>query len=466
MRSYLEIMLESLSDWRILEGTLETESVNFSAPRRSILVVDDEQSIRHALSGILSDEGYEPIFAADAEEALSLVAERNPALVLLDIWLPGMDGLAALQEIKSARPDIPVVMMSGHASIATAVRATHMGAADFIEKPLDLGNTLAAVDRALKGRSGVFGKGEPGLEDEVGVPAGQSIDPVVFKSQPMRGKALPQRTLAGTQILYGQGLHSGKKSGLVLEPLPANSGIHFASVSEPFIVPAHIDYVASTGFATTVKLGSTQAGTIEHLMSALCAYGITNLLVKCNGEVPVMDGSALEFCRVIEQAGIEEQSGEWYELAVNETFEVRGKGREFVRLEPADEGFHVDYTLSYPAPLGEQNFKFSLSDVESYKREIAPARTFGFVKDIGRLQQHGLALGGRFDNFVLFGDTGPLNGSLRFDNEPVRHKILDAIGDLYLMGRKLRGKLTACMTGHSDNAELLKKIRAKFGEAV
>lgn len=446
---------------------METSEVGYSATKRSILVVDDEQSIRHSLSGILSDEGYEVIFAADAEEALEIVATKNPALVLLDIWLPGMDGLAALQEMKTLRPELPIVMMSGHASIATAVRATHMGAADFIEKPLDLGNTLAAVDRALRGRSGVFGNGGDtvGLEDEVGVPTG-TIEPIVFRSQPMRGKVLPQKTLKGTSILYGQGLHSGKKSGLILEPLPANSGIHFASVSEPFIVPAHIDYVASTGFATTVKLGSTQAGTIEHLMSALCAYGITNLLVKCNGEVPVMDGSALEFCRVIEQAGIEEQSGEWYELAVTETFEVRGKGREFVRLEPADEGFHIDYTLSYPAPLGEQNFKFSLSDVESYKREIAPARTFGFVKDIGRLQQHGLALGGRFDNFVLFGDTGPLNGSLRFDNEPVRHKILDAIGDLYLMGRKLRGKLTACMTGHSDNAELLKKIRAKFAESI
>ena len=123
---------------------------------------------------------------------------------------------------------------------------------------------------------------------------------------------------------------------------------------------------------------------------------------------------------------------------------------------------HVDYTLSYPKPLGDQNYKFSLTDPESYKAEIAPARTFGFVKDIGRLQQHGLALGGRFDNFVLFGDTGPLNGSLRFPDEPVRHKILDAIGDLYLLGRRLRGKVTACMTGHSDNADLLRQIKNSF----
>lgn len=445
---------------------METAGVHSASLKRVVLVVDDEQSIRHSLDGVLSDEGYEVLFAADGEEALQILAERDPALVLLDIWLPGMDGMAALQEIKALRPNTPVVMMSGHASIATAMRATHMGAADFIEKPLDLGSTLAAVSRAIGGdvESGIgYGESEAmGLETEVGVPVENAVDPVVFKSQPMRGQALPQKTLAESVILYGQGLHSGKKSGLILEPLPANSGIHFAGVSEPAIVPAHIDFVASTGFATTVKLGRTQAGTIEHLMSALCAYGITNLLVKCNGEVPVMDGSALEFCKVIEQAGVVEQDGEWFELAISESFEVRGKGREFVRIEPAAEGFEVDYTLSYPAPLGEQRFKFSLTDVESYKREIAPARTFGFVRDIGRLQQHGLALGGRFDNFVLFGETGPINGSLRFSDEPVRHKILDAIGDLYLLGRRLRGKVTACMTGHSDNAELLKCIRAKF----
>jgi UDP-3-O-acyl-N-acetylglucosamine deacetylase len=107
-----------------------------------------------------------------------------------------------------------------------------------------------------------------------------------------------------------------------------------------------------------------------------------------------------------------------------------------------------------------------LGDVQKYKREIAPARTFGFVKDIGWLQQQGLALGGRFDNFVLFGEEGPLNGNLRFSDEPVRHKVLDAIGDLYLLGRPLRGKVTAALTGHSDNVELLKMVREALRKAV
>jgi UDP-3-O-acyl N-acetylglucosamine deacetylase len=196
-------------------------------------------------------------------------------------------------------------------------------------------------------------------------------------------------------------------------------------------------------------------------MSALCAYGISNLLIKCNGEVPVMDGSANEFCKLFEQVGLTEQDGEWYEIAINETIQV-GNEKEWIRIEPAD-SFSVDYTLRYPAPVGEQHFTFTLSNPESYRAEIAPSRTFSFVKDVGYLQKQGLALGGRFDNFLLIGTEGAINDAWRFPNEPVRHKILDAIGDLYLLGRPLRGKVTACMTGHSDNIALLKKVRELLG---
>jgi UDP-3-O-acyl N-acetylglucosamine deacetylase len=280
----------------------------------------------------------------------------------------------------------------------------------------------------------------------------------------LRGRALPQRTLAHSAILYGQGLHSGRKSGLILEPLPPNSGIHFVGVSETTVVPAHVDFVESTGFATTVRLGQTQAGTIEHLMSALCAYGISNVLIKCNGEVPVMDGSAREFCRLFEEVGVVDQDGEWYEIEIRKTLEV-GDGKEVIKIEPADE-FTIEYTLRYPEPVGEQCFSFTLTDAASYRDLIAPCRTFSFVKDVGHLQRQGLALGGRFDNFLLIGQEGVLNDEWRFPNEPVRHKILDAIGDLYLLGRRLRGKVTARMTGHSDNIALLKKVRDELQRAA
>jgi UDP-3-O-[3-hydroxymyristoyl] N-acetylglucosamine deacetylase len=433
----------------------------------AVLVVDDEASIRRSLEGVLKDEGLSVLVAEDGESAMRILADTRPALVLLDIWMPGMDGLQTLRKIKDLWPDLPVVMISGHATISTAIAATRLGALDFLEKPLDLSSTIQIVRRVLASAEKEAAKGANEVSWEAldsgsvgAIRESLTINPVVFSQQPLAGRAIRQKTLAHAAILYGQGLHSGRKSGLILEPLPPNSGIHFVGVSETTVVPAHVDFVESTGFATTVRLGQTQAGTIEHLMSALCAYGISNLLVKCNSEVPVMDGSSRDFCRLFEQVGMTEQDGEWYEIEIRKTLEV-GDGEEFIRIEPADE-FSVDYTLRYPEPVGEQRFSFTLKDAAAYREQIAPCRTFSFVKDVSHLQRQGLALGGRFDNFLLIGAEGAINDAWRFPNEPVRHKILDAIGDLYLLGRPLRGKVTASMTGHSDNIALLKKVREEL----
>lgn len=437
-----------------------------------ILIVDDEAAIRRSVGGVLRDEGFEVAEVEDGAKAIDFLRDKKPSLVLLDIWMPGMDGLEALVAMKSRNPGLPVVMISGHATIAAALKATRLGAADFIEKPLDIDRLLDTVKRVL-GNAGGEQNGSPGADAtfsegmKIALASGTEppkVNPVAFQKQPMRGKKVRQATLAKSAVLYGQGLHSGRKSGLILEPLPSSSGIHFALVSEPGVVPAHLDYVESTGFATTVKLGGTQAGTIEHIMSTLHAYGISNLLVKCNGEVPVMDGSALDFCSLIEETGIEEQSGEWFAVAVKDTVSFDTQ-EEFIRLEPSNE-FIVDYTLEYPEPVGKQHIVFTLSDPSEYKKQIAPARTFGFVRDIGYLQKQGLALGGRFDNFVLFGEEAPINCDLRFADEPVRHKVLDAIGDLYLLGRPIQAKVTARMTGHSDNINLLKLLSKQLKEAV
>lgn len=437
----------------------------------TILVIDDEASIRRSLTGVFQDEGYEVLLAEDGERALEILRGAKPSLVLLDIWMPGKDGIETLKSIKEIYPDLPVIMISGHATIATAIKATRLGAADFIEKPLDLDHTLHSVKRALQiplpddACDDASGSQQEASDLQLGsVWSASEINPIVFGSQALRGKPHPQRTLSHSALLYGQGLHSGNKSGLILEPLPPGSGLHFVGVSETTVVPAHVDYVGSTGFATTIRLGRTQAGTVEHLLSALHAYGISNLLIKCNGEVPVMDGSAREFCSLIEEIGVEEQPGEWFAIKVDKTLRV-GQGREFIQIDPG-EGFTIDYTLEYPAPIGKQRMVFSLDDVEAYKREIAPARTFGFVKDIGALQKQGLALGGRFDNFVLVGDEGIINGDLRFPDEAVRHKILDAIGDLYLLGRRIEGRVTASMTGHSDNIAILRLLREELRRAA
>jgi len=434
-----------------------------------VLVVDDEASIRRSLEGVLKDEGFSVVLAEDGESAIRLLMNTRPALVLLDIWMPGMDGLETLRKIKEIHQDLPVVMISGHATISTAVAATRLGAMDFLEKPLDLSGTIQLVRRVLSQSETPATDQEPRWEAIEPASVGPlresvTINPVVFTKQTLRGRAMPQKTLAHAAILYGQGLHSGRKSGLILEPLPPNSGIHFVGVSETTVVPAHVDFVESTGFATTVRLGQTQAGTIEHLMSALCAYGISNVLIKCNGEVPVMDGSAREFCRLFEEVGLSEQDGEWYEIDIKKVIEV-GDGKESIRIEPADE-FSVDYTLRYPEPVGEQQFSFTLTDSASYRDQIAAARTFSFVKDVGHLQRQGLALGGRFDNFLLIGTEGAINDEWRYPNEPVRHKVLDAIGDLFLLGRRLRGKVTARMTGHSDNIAILKMVRDELMRAA
>jgi UDP-3-O-[3-hydroxymyristoyl] N-acetylglucosamine deacetylase len=434
-----------------------------------VLVVDDEASIRRSLEGVLKDEGFSVVLAEDGESAIRILMNTRPALVLLDIWMPGMDGLETLRKIKEIHQDLPVVMISGHATISTAVAATRLGAMDFLEKPLDLSGTIQLVRRVLNQTEAPVSDNEPRWEAIEPASVGPlresvTINPVVFTKQTLRGRAMPQKTLAHAAILYGQGLHSGRKSGLILEPLPPNSGIHFVGVSETTVVPAHVDFVESTGFATTVRLGQTQAGTIEHLMSALCAYGISNVLIKCNGEVPVMDGSAREFCRLFEEVGLSEQDGEWYEIDIKKVIEV-GDGKESIRIEPADE-FSVDYTLRYPEPVGEQQFSFTLTDSASYRDQIAAARTFSFVKDVGHLQRQGLALGGRFDNFLLIGTEGAINDEWRYPNEPVRHKVLDAIGDLFLLGRRVRGKVTARMTGHSDNIAILKKVRDELMRAA
>ncbi len=429
-------------------------------PSGPILIVDDEASIRQSLAGVLSDEGYSCALAENGADALSQLGSLRPSLVLLDIWMPGMDGIEALRRIKELQPQTPVIMMSGHATIATAIRATKVGASDFIEKPLEIDLVVNAIRRALGvqeeipgGAGGGDAPSTAGRPPE-GVP---ELHSAVFTDMALRGDVMPQRTLARSAVMYGQGLHSGKKSGLIFEPLGPDSGIHFVGVSDNRAVPAHLDYVGSTGFATTIHLGSTQVATVEHVMSALNAYGVSNLLIKCDGEVPVLDGSAVEFCVLFDEVGLENQKGDRHRIAVREPVQVVD-GRAFIRIEPCD-AFEIDYTLDYPAPVGRQRYVFRLDDPLAYRKEIAPARTFGFVRDIGILQRQGLALGGRFDNFVLFGDEGPINAALRFPDEPVRHKILDAIGDLYLLGRRLQARVVAHMTGHAHNISVLKKVR-------
>jgi len=283
----------------------------------------------------------------------------------------------------------------------------------------------------------------------------------IILSQQVTPEKKYQRTLKRSIVMGGTGLHSGDKTGLILTPMPPDSGILFGNISSDETIPADVDFVVSSNLATCLKSGQTTAYTVEHLLATLHAYQISNLLVKINNEIPIMDGSALDFCQIIEDAGIEEQDEPLEEFIIDEK-QVLGKIKKkskFITIEPAEE-LSIHYILDYPKPVGRQEYTFTLDSVEAFKKEIAPARTFGFLKDIEALEEQGLASGGRLSNFILIDDEKIINTDLRFPDEFVRHKILDMLGDLYLLGHPIRGKITANMTGHSENAELLRMLRS------
>jgi len=206
------------------------------------------------------------------------------------------------------------------------------------------------------------------------------------------------------------------------------------------------------------------AKTVEHLMATLHGYGVTNLLVKMQAEVPILDGSALELCALLEESGLVDQPATVEELVIDQRYALGSDdpARKGIAIEPADL-FEVHYVLDYPPPIGRQEYTFRFTDLEAFRREIAPARTFGFVEEIEQLEQMGLANGGRLNNCILVGKEGVVNAPLRFPDEFVRHKILDIFGDFYLLGRPIRGRVTARMTGHSDNVQLLRQLRLRWG---
>ncbi|RMF94645.1 MAG: UDP-3-O-[3-hydroxymyristoyl] N-acetylglucosamine deacetylase [Candidatus Schekmanbacteria bacterium] len=729
-------------------------------PKGHILVVDDEKNIGTSLEGILTDEGYTVSKALDGPQALEMIKELPPDVVLLDIWMPGMDGIEVLKNIKEFERDLEVIIMSGHGTIETAVRALKLGASDFIEKPLSMDVLLSAVNRAFERRilnkekielkrelvkryklvgkseqiervrqlinevsngsfpvlvygergtgkelvariihdngakrekpfvkincaamneeileqeifginrengnstpkrgklelaadgtvffdgidklsknvqkklldliktrkfaringkkvfsmkfrilaasekdiskavqedeflpelqkefttsiylpplrertedipdlvncfiediSEDYGRGLREIDDEamaelmlykwpnnvkelknilerlaISVPTGKITDSdvrkilrggsdvksfdydgysykeakkkwekeyvtnilkknswdlkkaakemgiskktldkkvkafgLMRKKKKTASQVVYQKTLKTSVVLCGQGLHSGLKTGLILVPQPPDTGIIFANVSTGETVEANIDNVESTEHATSLKKGKSNVKTIEHIMAVLNIYGINNLLIKITDEVPIMDGSAVDFCELIEDGGIIEQEGTCEAIVIDReiVYGKVGKGSKYIKIEPYD-GFAVKYIMDYPPPIGKQVAEFVSNGAETFKKEIAPARTFGFLKDVEYLEKKGLISGGRLNNVVLLDNEKVINTELRFKDEFARHKILDIIGDFYLLGRPIRGKITANLTGHSENIALLRKIKSLY----
>src|SRR5499433_2426581 len=298
----------------------------------TVLVVDDEEQIRHTLRGVLADEGFDVIEAADGRQALDLLERTPPRLAIVDVWMPEVDGIELVARMREQAPGVPIIVISGHGTIETAVRVIRLGAFDFLEKPFQLESLLQVVDRAL---------GAAVSNTQAAAATLSELRSAVV-SPP---RLVPERTIARSVVVNGQGLHSGVRTGLILQPLPPGSGIVFESIATGETVPALIDHVASTGYATTLVRGGMVAKTVEHLMATLHAYGLTNLLVKMQGEVPILDGSALELCSLLDEAGLVDQPAMLEELVIDQRYAVGGDepGAKGIAIEPAD-CFEVDYT--------------------------------------------------------------------------------------------------------------------------
>lgn len=275
---------------------------------------------------------------------------------------------------------------------------------------------------------------------------------------------LNQRTLKNAIRATGVGLHTGKKVLMTLRPAPTNTGIVFrrTDLPTPVDVPAQAHLVGETMLGTTLIQGDVKICTVEHLLSALAGLGIDNCFVELSApEVPIMDGSAGPFVFLVQSAGIEEQNALKRLVRIRKPVEVR-EGDKWARFDPYD-GFKVNFEIEFDHPIFHRRTQSASMDFSStsFLREVSRARTFGFTKDLEMLRARNLALGGTMDNAIVLDEFRVLNEEgLRYEDEFVKHKILDAIGDLYLLGSSLVGEFSGFKSGHALNNRLLRTLMA------
>jgi UDP-3-O-[3-hydroxymyristoyl] N-acetylglucosamine deacetylase len=267
-----------------------------------------------------------------------------------------------------------------------------------------------------------------------------------------------RRTLKRSVGCTGIGLHSGRPVRLELKPAPPEHGIRFRRVDVGVEIPATLEHLGGLDHATRLVREGVCVDTVEHLLSALFALGVDDAVVEVDGpEVPVLDGSAAPFVILIHEAGLRPLPVARRYLKVLRPVEVV-RGGKWIRFTPSDH-FHVSYAIGFDHPLLRHQSVSVRVTPETFAERIAAARTFGFLRDVEALRKSGLALGGSLDNAVVIGETGVLNNKLRFEDEFVRHKVLDAIGDLALLGYPVVGHLEAHKAGHAVHAALALKLR-------
>jgi UDP-3-O-[3-hydroxymyristoyl] N-acetylglucosamine deacetylase len=280
---------------------------------------------------------------------------------------------------------------------------------------------------------------------------------------------LQQRTLKTITTAVGVGLHSGQKVELTLRPAPPDTGIVFRRIDlpQPITIPVSATAVTDTRLASTISHLGAKVLTVEHLMSACSGLGLDNLFVDITAEeVPILDGSAASFVFLLLSAGIALQNAPKHFMRVLDTVEVsegEGAARKWARLSPHN-GYKLSFEIEFDHPAVDATGQRVVFDTDggSYVRDIARARTFGFTKDVEAMRANGLALGGGLDNAIVMDDYKILNSEgLRYDDEFVKHKILDAMGDLYLLGRPLLAAYSAFRSGHALNNRLLRELLSR-----
>jgi len=276
---------------------------------------------------------------------------------------------------------------------------------------------------------------------------------------------LKQRTLSNVIRATGVGLHTGEKVFLTLKPAPVDTGIVFYRVDldQPVEIKATTESVTETVMSTTIESQGVKISTVEHLMSAFAGMGVDNAYVELSThEVPIMDGSAAPFVFLLQSAGIAEQNKSKQFIRIKKPLEVRD-GDKWVRFEPFD-GFKVTFTIDFDHPIFKNSVQHATVDFSttSFIKEVSRARTFGFMDDLETLRKAGLARGGSIDNAIVMDSFNILNDDgLRYKDEFVKHKILDAVGDLYLLGHPLVGAFSAHKSGHALNNQILRQLLAE-----
>ena len=420
----------------------------------NILIIDDEDDILTTCQNVLKDEGYNVDIANNYNDALFILDSKNIDLVFLDVWMPYIDGFDILATIKNKYPSTAVIMISGHAGIETAVRTTKMGAYDFLEKPISISKLLSSCNEFLKS-----------YNDNQKIESDSTVS--LLKSFDTKYK-IKQKTISKSIVIGGFALMEGRKTALTLLPAEPNTGIVFIDINtDTHIKLSHNNILPKdkSGLvnSTTLVSNNKMIKTTEHFLATLHMMGITNLIIKCDVEVPNVDGSALVFCNALKDAGCIEQNDYIEPIVIDETLTYGDVNIDdtYIILSPYN-GLEVNLRVDFAGDIGVQEYTYKFENFDQFTEEIGKARSFNTINNIEYAQNMGMVGSGMIGSHILLYDGKVINTKLHFNNEFVRHKILDIIGDLYILARPIKAKIVANKSSHSFNHTVVHDLAKRY----